>query len=130
MSARGTVTMLASAILATAGLLSAAACSDPVKQVSVGSYQNAVSHGTTTELAQRGIVLRRQPKCHTPGADQVRRGGTITIRCEALTVQGAKVVVHGHLSAAGTPAQSEHYIVTLADTQLLNSTCLGSGCQS
>lgn len=110
-------------------LFAAAGCVDPSKIVSLGSYNNAVSFGTQTELQRRGIELEARPTCHSTGAEQVQRGGTFTVRCDSTTVRGQPVVTEGRVTTVGTQSQQEQYTVKVAGETVLRSPCLGAGCR-
>ena len=104
-------------------------CADPAKAISAAGYRNAVSLGTRTELAQHGVLLRNRPACRSSGAESARLGSVFTVECTASTPDNAAVTVHGVVTAAGTPAQREDYVVRLDDRVLLHVGCLGAGCR-
>lgn len=104
-------------------------CGDPAKAISAAGYRNAVSLGTRAELAQHGVLLRDRPACRSTGAENTRLGSDFTVECTASTPDNAAVTVHGVVTAAGTPAQREDYVIRLDDRMFLHVDCLGSGCR-
>ncbi|GAA2358506.1 hypothetical protein GCM10009854_41150 [Saccharopolyspora halophila] len=104
-------------------------CADPAKAISAAGYRNAVSLGARTELAQRGVLLRDRPACRTSGAEKAHPGSDFAIECTASTPDGAAVTVHGVVTAAGTPAQREDYVIRLDGRTFLHADCLGAGCR-
>ena len=104
-------------------------CADPAKAISAAGYRNAVSLGTQTELAQHGVQLRERPACRSTGAENASLGSDFTIECTASTPDNKAVTVHGAVTAAGTPAQHENYVIRLDDRTFLHTHCLGTGCQ-
>ena len=104
-------------------------CADPAKAITAAGYRNAVSLGARTELAQHGVLLRERPTCRTTGAENARLDSEFTVECAASTPDDAAVTVHGVVTAAGTPAQREDYVVRLDDRVLLHVGCLGAGCR-
>lgn len=120
-------TGLALALAAVA--LVATGCADPAKAISAAGYRNAVSLGARTELAQRGVLLRDRPACRSTGAENTRLGSGFTVECTATTPDNAAVSVHGVVTAAGTPAQREDYVIRLDGRMFLHVDCLGAGCR-
>ncbi|GAB3678439.1 hypothetical protein GCM10027597_20330 [Saccharopolyspora tripterygii] len=104
-------------------------CADPAQAISAAGYRNAVSLGTRTELAKHGVELRERPTCRSTGAESARPGSRFTVECAASTTDDAAVTVHGVVTAAGTPAQREDYVIRLDDEVFLHVDCLGSGCR-
>lgn len=104
-------------------------CADPAKEISAAGYRNAVSLGTRAELAQHGVLLRDRPDCRSTGAENIRLGSHFTVECTASTPDNAAVTVHGMVTAAGTPAQREDYVIRLDGRMLLHVDCLGAGCR-
>ncbi|MFC7339904.1 hypothetical protein [Saccharopolyspora griseoalba] len=104
-------------------------CADPAKAISAAGYRNAVSLGTRTELAQHGVLLRDRPACRSTGAEQARVGSGFTVECTASTADDAAVTVRGVVTAAGTPAQREDYVIRVDGRMFLRVDCLGVGCR-
>ncbi|GAB3301463.1 hypothetical protein [Parasphingorhabdus pacifica] len=104
-------------------------CADPAKAISAAGYRNAVSLGTRTELAQHGVLLRDRPACRSTGAENARLGSDFTVVCTASTPENSAVTVHGVVTAAGTPAQREDYVIRVDDRMFLHVDCLGTGCR-
>ena len=116
---------LALAVVALVGT----GCADPAKAISAAGYRNAVSLGTRTELAQHGVLLRDRPVCRSTGAENASLGSDFTVECTASTPDDAAVTVHGVVTAAGTPAQREDYVIRLDERMFLHADCLGAGCR-
>ncbi|TDD87782.1 hypothetical protein E1202_15930 [Saccharopolyspora karakumensis] len=115
-------------VLAVAALV-VTGCADPAKAISAAGYRNAVSLGARAELAQHGILLRERPACRSTGAENAGLGSDFTVECTASTPDNAAVTVHGVVTAAGTRAQREDYVIRLDGRMFLHADCLGVGCR-
>lgn len=104
-------------------------CADPAKAISAAGYRNAVSLGARVELAEHGVLLRDRPACRSTGAENAHLGSNFTVECTASTPGNAAVTVHGVVTAAGTPAQREDYVIRLDGRMFLHVDCLGAGCR-
>jgi hypothetical protein len=107
-------------------LLTATACTDPVRKVSESSLRNATARGATEEMRGLGYTIRKGMRCRTLSADTM---SVVRVQCLGRTSRDEPVRVDAVASDAASAHPRQEFVITVSGREVVRTHCLGQGCQ-